>query len=346
MKKRLIICADGTWDEPGQTDQDIPSPTNVCKLAVAVLPFDKEGISQITSYHVGVGKRGGIGDHFFGGAMGAGLSKNIIDLYLFLALNYSPGDELFLFGFSRGAYTIRSLAGLIRNSGILKNKYATYYKEAYLLYRDRNHDTHPKAPTAIEFRKKYSWPDFNIKFIGVWDTVGTLGLPFNGVKLKKLQFHDVDLSSHVDYAYQALAIDEKRKPFIPTLWKKQPTSPESQILEQVWFPGVHCNVGGGYQNTGLSDCALNWMWSKAESCGLVLDSSQKPRPDLQGTLRNSMLWYYRLLGVKIRILGSELPGSYERLSQDALTRHELINDYQPENMLNFLKSHPELIIHS
>src|SRR5689334_8190618 len=104
MNKRFIICADGTWNEPEQTDLGLPSPTNVSKLAAAVLPYSQNGIPQITLYHTGVGKRGGIGDHFLGGALGAGLSQNIIDLYLFLVLNYHPGDELFLFGFSRGAY--------------------------------------------------------------------------------------------------------------------------------------------------------------------------------------------------------------------------------------------------
>src|SRR5262249_22034894 len=154
----------------------------------------------------------------------------------------------------------------------------------------------------------YSWPDFNIKFIGVWDTVGALGIPVQGVQLKHLQFHDVELSSYVDYAYQALAIDEQRKAFVPTLWTKQPNSPESQVLEQVWFPVVQCNIGGGYQDTGLSDCAFDWMWHKAESCGLALDASQKPTPNAQGILRNSATGFFRLLGKAPRTMGAQLPG--------------------------------------
>jgi len=341
--KRWIICADGTWDAPEQTDQGVPSPTNVAKLAAAILPYDKNAIPQTVFYHVGVGERGGIVDHFLGGALGVGLSKNIIDLYLLLVMNYSPGDELFLFGFSRGAYTVRSLAGFIRNSGILKDKYAIKYQDAYALYRDRTNETYPTAPRSVKFRKSYAWPDFNIKFIGVWDTVGALGIPFPGVQLKRLRFHDVQLSSHVDYAYQALAIDEKRKLFIPTLWTKQPTSPESQILEQVWFPGVHCNVGGGYEDSGLSDCAFDWLWCKAELCGLALDPEQRPVPNPEGILRDSMTWYYRLFGTKTRILGAQLPVSHERLSQAAINRQNLLNDYHPQNMLNFLKNNPQLI---
>lgn len=344
MKKRWIICADGTWNKPEQTDQGVPSPTNVCKLAAAVLPCDQKGVPQTVFYHTGVGERGSISDHVWGGALGAGLSKNIIDLYLFLVLNYFPGDELFLFGFSRGAYTVRSLAGLIRSAGILKDKYATKYQEAYDRYRNRTHETHPSAPQSVKFREAYAWPDFNIKFIGVWDTVGALGIPFSGWQLRHFQFHDVQLSSHVDYAYQALAIDEKRKPFIPTLWTKQPNSPDSQVLEQVWFPGVHANVGGGYKDTGLSDCALDWMWGKAELCGLALDGEQRVKlaPNPKGVLYDSMTGYYRLLGSTIRTLGAQLPTSHERLSQTAKNRHELLVDYQPENMLNFLMKYPQL----
>lgn len=340
--RKLVVFADGTWNEPQQNDLGMPSPTNVCKLAKATQPFDQNGLAQIICYHTGVGERGGLGDHFFGGALGIGLSKNIIDLYLFLVLNYFPGDELFLFGFSRGAYTVRSLAGLIRNSGILKSNYAEKYKEAYELYRNRDQHSHPKAPLAVSFRDLYSWPDFNIKFIGVWDTVGSLGVPFSGIQLRRFKFHDVELSSHVDYAYQALAIDEKRKPFLPSLWKKQPTSPASQVLEQVWFPGVHCNVGGGYEDSGLSDCALDWMWQKAEACGLELDSNQKPKPNLDGVLRDSLIWYYKPLGSRMRTLGAQLPESHEKLSQIALERQKLRDDYHPKNILDFLKKYPTL----
>lgn len=270
MNKRWIICADGTWNKPEQTEQGVPTPTNVIKLAAAILPFDDKGITQTVCYHPGVGS-GGILDHWVGGISGYGISRNIRDLYLSLVLNYVPGDELFLFGFSRGAYTVRSLAGLIRNCGILKDNHVEKYQEAYDLYRDRTDKTHPNATISIEFRSQYAWPDFNIKFIGVWDTVGKLGipLPFH-IRNKWCEFHDVTLSSYVDYAYQALAIDERREPFIPCIWTKQPTS-KHQLLEQAWFPGVHSNVGGGYEDTGLSDCALDWMWRRAEKCGLKLE---------------------------------------------------------------------------
>ncbi len=343
MKKRWIICADGTWNEPEQTDFGMPSPTNVLKLAVAVSPFDKKGIPQTVCYHAGVGARGGIYDRIFGGAFGEGISRNIRDLYLFLVLNYSPGDELFLFGFSRGAYTARSLAGLIRNSGILKDKYVEKYQDAYALYRNRTDETHPSAPRSEQFRTQYSWPDFNIKFIGVWDTVGSLGIPLPlQIGRKRLEFHDVELSSHVDYAYQALAIDEKRKPFVPCLWKKQETSPVSQVLEQAWFPGVHCNVGGGYADTGLSDCTLDWMWRRAVACGLELDEPQ-PSGKPTGVIRDSMMLIYRLFGDGTRTIGAKLPISNECISQTTMDRQSLI-DYQPDNMRKCFDNHPNILI--
>src|SRR5256885_669994 len=149
MPKRLVICADGTWNEPEQTDRGMPADSNVVKLARAVLPQDPNGIPQIILYHKGVGERAGLWDHLTGGAFGVGISANIEDIYLFLVNNYQPGDELFLFGFSRRAYTVRSLSGLIRNAGILKREFMGKYRDAYELYRDRDNSTKPGSDPAI-----------------------------------------------------------------------------------------------------------------------------------------------------------------------------------------------------
>ncbi|HEY3643698.1 MAG TPA: DUF2235 domain-containing protein, partial [Gammaproteobacteria bacterium] len=247
---------------------------------------------------------------------------------------------LFLFGFSRGAYTARSLAGLIRNSGILKDEYAEKYADAYELYRDRTDATHPSAAQSIQFRQRYAWPDFNIRMIGVWDTVGALGIPVPFQLGKdENEFHDTDLSSHVDFAYQALAIDERRKPFVPCVWNKQPTSPASQVLEQAWFAGVHCNVGGGYQDTGLSDCALDWMWQRAAKVGLKLEATAKSAPDPLGAMRDSMTMGYRLLGTNVRQLGAKLPSSNECVS-DAVRRRQATG-YEPQNLEEFDKAYPQ-----
>jgi uncharacterized protein (DUF2235 family) len=335
MAVRWVVCADGTWNEPEQTDEGMPCPSNVVKLAKAVAPLGKDKLPQVVCYHSGVGDRGGLMDHVMGGAFGDGISLNIRDLYLFLVLNYRPGDELFLFGFSRGAYTVRSLAGLIRNCGILQDQYAERYAEAYALYRDRSDETHPSAPLSARFRAQYAWPDFNIRFIGVWDTVGALGIPtpFQMGK-RQNEFHDTDLSSHVDYAYQALAIDEQRKPFVPCVWDKQPSSPASQVLEQAWFAGVHCNVGGGYEDAGLSDCALDWMWQRAAKAKLNLEPKQRPAPDPLGAVRDSMTVGYRLLGLNLRVLGSKMPASNESVSDAVEERQEKTN-YRPQNLLDF-----------
>jgi uncharacterized protein (DUF2235 family) len=291
MPKRLIVCADGTWnDEDGGG-----APTNVAKLHGCLQTHYVEGLDQWVYYHSGVGTRWR--ERFSGGAFGAGINRNIIDCYTFLVENYKPGDELYFFGFSRGAYTVRSLAGLIRNSGIVCDR--GQIQQAFELYRSRRPKDHPSAPKAIAFRREHahvtrahvsSGADSDayqnspeIKFIGVWDTVGALGypLPFFAALKPLLSllgmnwwFHDTDLSTTVKYAYHALAIHERRSDFTPTLWTRQvddanqPKRPD-QILEQVFLPGVHCDVGGGYGGAALSDVAYRWMVEKAAATGLM-----------------------------------------------------------------------------
>lgn len=335
--KRLIICADGTWNTPEQKDGGRGAPTNVSTLAKSVQAQDAKGVQQVVYYHEGVGENGGFWDHLSGGAFGVGISRNIRDLYRFLCLNYAPGDELWLFGFSRGAYTARSLAGMVRNVGLLKRENLSMIGDAYDLYRDRTGASSPDSEAAKKFRAAYSWPDFRIRFIGVWDTVGALGVPVTPLRFwnKQLyEFHDVQLSRSVDFAYQALAIDEHRKPYSPSVWNKHPEAPATQVLEQAWFPGVHCNVGGGYADPGLADCALNWMWDRATRAGLALDAPpRKGNPD--GVLRDSMTLFFRLLGAKARTPGAEKKGA-EGVSRTARDR----KDYHPRNLEHFLKENP------
>lgn len=301
MPKRLVVCCDGTWNTPDQYDEltNAPVATNVTKLAFCVEPADRNGREQRVFYGRGVGTS--TFDHLSGGALGIGLSQRIQEAYVFLVENFDEGDELFLFGFSRGAYTARSLAGLIRNSGILRSQYAHRLDLAYDLYRDRSGATHPRSNESTLFRRTYSHePD--IKFIGVWDTVGSLGIPDIPVPAaisNYWKFHDVTLSTHVEFAYQALALDERRKPFLPTLWDQDDNAPPTQKIEQVWFSGVHSDVGGGYRDAGLSDIALLWMMGKAGACGLLVDPAKAPmpvRPCSSGQLHDSMTWFYRQLG--------------------------------------------------
>jgi uncharacterized protein (DUF2235 family) len=301
MPKRLVVCSDGTWNNPDQTEDGVPSPTNVTKVALAVDDRDAAGQPQMVFYDRGVGTRWY--SKWIGGAFGAGLSKNIQDAYRFLIANYAEGDFLYLFGFSRGAYTVRSLAGLLRKCGLLRREFAGKLDSAYELYRRRDDRSRPSETEATLFRRSFSHEP-RIHFVGVWDTVGALGIPVDGLLpmiSDKWKFHDVKLSSRVDHAYHALAIDEKRRAFAPTLWEQQHDAPPHQVLEQVWFAGVHSNIGGGYASTGLSGLALEWMARKATACGLAIDFARlpvalRPKPNAAEMPRDSQTLFYRILG--------------------------------------------------
>jgi uncharacterized protein (DUF2235 family) len=293
--KRIIVCCDGTWNKPGSKDRGKVVETNVQKIYEAI-SSDTSEIKQVKFYGQGVGTGFSARDHFLGGGTGLGIDRNIQDAYKFIMWNYEPGDQIYLFGFSRGAYTVRSLAGLIRNCGIMKPKYLHLVNEAYQLYRERTELTHPDSDLMKAFKGSYGIDDGEtmIQFMGVWDTVGALGIPlrlFHGLN-KKYEFHDVKLSGQIKYAYHALAIDERRKIFEPALWEineKAIQGPDPQICEQVWFPGVHSNVGGGYADSGLSDTTLRWMINKATGAGLEFDKNyfEKIKADSSGELRDS-----------------------------------------------------------
>lgn len=296
--KRIIVCADGTWNSD---DAPAPKHTNVSKLHRAVAPA-ANGVAQVAYYQDGVGTAGGRLDRLVGGAFGRGLSDNVQACYRFLVDTYEPGDELFLFGFSRGAYTARSLAGLVRNAGVLRREHRDRVGEAYDLYRDRADDAHPNGDRARDFRARYAREDLTpITCLGVWDTVGSLGIPTNGplgrYLREKYSFHDVDLSGQVRNAFHALAVDERRKPFAPTLWTAAAPVP-GQRVEQVWFAGAHSNVGGGYEECGPSDHALRWMMQRAGECGLAWQpGALEALSDVcDAPLADSMSDFYRKLG--------------------------------------------------
>ena len=281
MPKKLIIFCDGTWNKPPKYS------TNVLRMLQATDPEDAGKNPQLVHYIAGIGTRKG--ERFSGGTFGYGISDNIKDAYSFIVSNYERGDEIFLFGFSRGAFTARSIAGLIRNFGVLKRQHLPLVGVAYDNYRSGSAEWHPDPEKGgiktAEFRRNYCHgEDTTIKFLGVWDTVGALGAPFGAVlgyivdKLFKCSFHDTKLSTYVLNAYHALAIDEHRWPFRPTLWRLQAVHEERNKestkthgylrYEEKWFPGVHGDVGGGHEHTGLSDCALLWMANCAARHGL------------------------------------------------------------------------------
>lgn len=301
--KKIIVCCDGTWNKPGNKDGDTIVKTNVQKMYEAISP-GTDDIPQVKYYGQGVGTGFSIIDHFLGGSAGVGIDRNILDAYKFIMWNYDAGDEIYLFGFSRGAYTVRSLAGFIRNCGIMQPIYLNLVDEAYHLYRDRTALTHPESDLMKGFRRKYGidTQETFINFLGVWDTVGALGIPLKWLNSlnQKYEFHDVKISSQIKYAYHALSVDEKRQVFKPTLWEINPTStklPEPQVSEQVWFPGVHSNIGGGYKDSGLSDIALKWMMEKAGDTELQFDEEYEKSIEAKSTaeLRNSVLGFYKFM---------------------------------------------------
>lgn len=344
--KRIIICCDGTWNTPDKQESGIPIDTNVVKAAQAVREKDAKGVRQLMYYDPGVGTSGSWFKRVYDGATGGGLSRNILEAYRYLIFNYELGDELFFLGFSRGAFTVRSLVGLIRNSGILLPKHIYMLNHAFKLYRSGRKSTHPKEKEATLFRHTYSVSDITpVKFIGVWDTVGALGNPLlvKWLRVRGNQFHDTDLSSTVESAYQALAIDEKRRHFRATMWHQQEHAKGRQTLEQVWFAGVHSNVGGGYARTGLSDIALAWLFDKAHASGLECDSIPI-QPDPLQPREESRKGFYRLIPPFYRPIAKDEPNkgpTFESLHRSVLERYRQDSTYRSKNLEDYFRRFPE-----
>jgi len=333
--KRIICCSDGTWNKPDEKDKGVISPTNVSIFYQSIDEKDENGNVQCIFYDQGVGTQWY--NKLSGGLLGAGINQNIIDAYQFIVTHFASGDEIFLLGFSRGAYTARSVAGLIFNAGILKPEHSDKIQQAFDLYRRRDDLSHPEELEAIEFKKAYCHLDVKIKFIGIWDTVGALGIPgklFDIIKKELIdcQFHDVKLSHMVENAYHAVAIDEQRVPFEATLWNQTPSCIRAgQIMEQQWFPGVHADVGGGYCEHGLSDVALLWIFEKAKALGLKTKDDIKIEPDALGNIHQSMSFWYRTMGKVNRKIGNG-PTFNEQISDSALTRwNNDIQQYQKKS---------------
>ena len=370
--RRLIVCADGTWNTPDQQDNGKPAPTNVWKFFQAV---DKcrtapDGIAQKAYYHPGVGThpkglagivsrvkmfftRKPLQGSFFQGITGEGLDQIIKECYEWLAKEYQVDDVIYVFGFSRGAYTVRSLAGFIRKCGLLEDPSGANIAGAFNFYRS---NVDPKDKAAQDFRDAYS-REVNVFCIGVWDTVGALGIPLGGDLFKAInaqhQFHDVKLSSKVKHAYHALALDEHRKPFVPTLWEQQEAP--GQTLEQTWFVGSHCNVGGGFYDASLSDITFLWMKERAKRAGLYVDAEYVEKTikgdRWNGGIQDSFQPPYDLLGRIDRPIGTtrdkdgKLIDTRESLSDSVFERLTRIVPpaamaYVPETVKTYLARVP------
>lgn len=305
--KRLVFCFDGTWNKLAAD-----TPTNVVLTAASIERLTAGGITQVVHYDEGVGT--GVREKYTGGIFGAGLDVNLREAYRFLLFNYDPGDEIFVFGFSRGAFTARTFVGLLRHVGPLRRLHVDRIDEAIELYRNRLSAGASGATKLRQFRAAYAdgvcvsgdddvWrcdniagyqqgsaPLITVKYLGVWDTVAAMGVPdvlpgsrwFN----RKHHYHDMLIDSFVENVRHAVAIDERRATFPATLADGLDTlnkargyaadDPAAPYQER-WFPGVHGSVGGGGDIRGLSDAALIWVLEGAKHAGLKLDTARGTR---------------------------------------------------------------------
>ncbi|WP_299816994.1 DUF2235 domain-containing protein [uncultured Jannaschia sp.] len=310
--KRIVILCDGTWNVA-----EHPHPTNVVRLAQAVAPQGDDGQAQVPIYVEGVGSgRRGVtwlartSDRVLGGLLGLGLLDNVVEAYRHLVFLYEPGDAIHVFGFSRGAFTARSLVGFIRFTGLLSRDALTRLPEAVARYTGRRHGSASRGqmrnaewralhspwimtdPTDASVYAKFGADQaipFDIAYLGVWDTVGALGIPGvltpGTVIHRRYAFHNTTLGPMVRAARHAVAIDERRRPFRPTLWDNLDelnADREGRPYRQEYFPGDHGAVGGGGAIRDQSAVALDWIIDGAEDAGLGFDPLVRSRIAAEG----------------------------------------------------------------
>lgn len=314
--KRIVILCDGTWNAA-----EAARPTNVVRLAQALAPTGADGVAQVPIYveGVGTGRRGvtwfaRLQDRVLGGLLGLGLMENVVEAYRHLVFLHEPGDEVYIFGFSRGAFTARSLAGFVRFTGLLARADLALLPEAVRRYAERCDET-PAARQArnAPWRARHSphvmtdpadapvyaahgaheAVPFEVTFLGVWDTVGSLGVPglftTRPILHRRHAFHDTALSAMVRAARHAVAIDERRRPFLPTTWSNLRELEAAASAEgrgrpyrEEHFPGDHSAVGGGGDRTALASLTLLWVMEGAEAAGLEFDDRVRAAIAAQG----------------------------------------------------------------
>jgi uncharacterized protein (DUF2235 family) len=339
MPKTIVFCADGTWNGPGEPDDDNTAapPTNVFKLFLNLAGVDEPGtimlakeqervlrggdggVVQTAKYLHGVGDSNNFLVQVLGGSVGAGLIARIVRGYTFISREYVPGDRIFIVGFSRGAYTARALAGMIAAKGLLdatkntlSDKNNAYRLGSAVWYEYRQAVSQSKAGWLTKLANiaidlpaflQQSVPDNQlikapIEAVAVWDTVGSLGIPDytrQDTTLDIFQFADRVLSPAVKHGVHAVAADEQRADFTPTLWDADPR------IMQALFPGCHSDVGGGFVGpgveSGLSDCTLKWMIDQLEQLGVTFLNPlfYVPQPNDRATAHATWLsgiWHY------------------------------------------------------
>ncbi|KAI8099815.1 uncharacterized protein BX664DRAFT_322188 [Halteromyces radiatus] len=386
-RRRIILCLDGTWEDPTKS-------TNVFRWYehVHMSPhiFKGDQWIQIPGYFQGVGFTNGGQEDPISAVTGEGIDQQILDAYQFLSntLHDDKKDEVYVIGYSRGAYAARSLVGMLYNVGLLPSNQMTpkKLKMAYEFYRHRSSETTPESAKAVAFRKKYHCMQPIIRFLGCFDTVGSLGIPklpfyLGGSLLQQFfydryRFHDTNISPWVQSAFHAISIHEQRQWFKPVLMKYAAKPYCEQELVQMWFPGVHSDVGGGtFCNNHSSDhdddddneeeegsCllanqSLNWMMTMGEERGMVFT---KPISEIcrggqfvmEDSYKSSII--YRLLARKDRVIDPKifgpkglhalyLDGNFTYLTDEELASYPSRTLY---NYIDYLTAHPEIVEHS
>lgn len=306
MGKNIVLCCDGTGNEYGSHNTNVVDMfTPIVRDADQIAYYDP-GIGTFSIFGRVLGKRIGV---ILGQGFGWGLRENIEDAYEYLMDRYQPGDKVFLFAFSRGAFTARCLAGMLHKVGLLQKGSVNLIPYASSVYNTRGNER-----VAAGFKETYC-QECKPYFIGVWDTVGSLGLWYGK------EFFDDRLNEDVANAYHAISIDEKRKKFPVSLWEEN-----NQNVVQVWFAGVHSDVGGWYEERGLSDIALIWMLENAQEHGLRLKEGWKDtrHPDPLGEMHESRTGPWRLWRPAIR----QIPEG-AKIHKSVVTRIKGTNAYKP-----------------
>ncbi|MBV9563028.1 MAG: DUF2235 domain-containing protein [Bradyrhizobium sp.] len=344
--KRIIILIDGTWNDEGKGND-----TNIAKLdpnyeaagAPLIKPVAADGTEQRAFYHDGVGNDPDLLKRLLGGAIGIGLRKIVQEGYQKVVENYALGDQIFILGFSRGAYAARALAGLIGASGLQRTPGPNGFDVVWNHFRVAPEVRAGAKPASSGDQKAIDSfqtaaaqnavdPAPRVRCVGVFDTVGSYGVPA-GIGLAALGryftlaflgFHDTEIGRHVDFGLHAVAVDERRRPFVPTFWTAPKGQPPLAHVEQTWFAGVHCNIGGGYPDAGLSDRALIWMIARLQALtGLEFDVERVKavtRPNIDGEVVDS---------AKGWIVDETFPYGRIILSPDAIEHGAFMNRRNP-----------------
>ncbi len=318
MSKRIIVCCDGTWNKFNDR-----TPTNIRRLAQLLKASASDGTRQLVHYQDGIGTRWY--DKLPGGAFGIGIDKKIRAAYQVLCEQYEPGDEIYLFGYSRGAYTVRSLGGLIDCVGILPPHQTAQVETAYRIYRTKQRAK--RQEQAAAFRSAYQSHAAPITLLGCWDTVGALGVPDLIPNLpidywinKPYRFHNTKLSPLIQNALHVAAVDEQHKVF-PLTPMEVPTGSPTR-LKQLWFPGNHVLVGTAWGG-GIADLTITWVVQSVRDFGLGLEFDQAqinllqpsvlklPIPDLYAARRRWRFPFLSILGLKVREI-SDQPNTENR----------------------------------